>query len=138
MNVLLIEPADAIRDFFQTALEQDGFRVLAVRDNREALDAAEALPIDLVVAQFLDEADTAGRVDLLASLSARSPGFKVLAVLSGFRTGATTAIAPRRMLNPWRTVDLTQGGHVLLDACRDAERERQQSPPPAAFHEQLL
>lgn len=135
---MLIEPADAIRAFFQAALEQDGCRVLAVRDNREALDAAEAVPIDLVVAQFLNEADAAGSVDLLASLSVRSPGFKLLAVLSGFRTRATTAIALRRILNPWRTVDLTQGGHVLIDACRDAKRERRQSPPPAAFRERFL
>ena len=138
MNVLLIEPDDAIRAFFRTALERDGCRVLAVRDNREALAAAEAVPVNLVVAQFLDEADASGSADLLASLGARSPGFKLLAVLSGFRTRATTAASLRRILNPWRTVDLTQGGHVLIDACRDAERERQQNQPPVAIHERFL
>lgn len=138
MNILLIEPDDIMRSLFQAALERDGFRVMAVKDNREGLTVADAMPVDLVAAQFLDEADAAESADLLAALSARSPWFKLLAVISGFRTRAMTVTSLRRMLNPWRTVDLTWGGHVLIDACRDAVKERRQSTPPLALNEQSI
>lgn len=138
MNILIIEPDDIMRSFFQVALEGDGFHVMAVRDNREGLTVSDTMPVDLVVAQFLDEADAAGSADLLAALRARSPWFKLLAVISGFQTRSTTVTSLQQMLNPWRTVDLTWGGHVLFDACRDAAKERQQGAVPAAFSEQSL
>ncbi len=124
MNVLLVESDDVMRSFFQAALEGEGFRVMAVKDNQGGRTVAEATRVDLVVAQFLDESDATGIADLLAALSARSPWFKLLAVVSGFRTRASTAVSLRQMLNPWRTVDLTRGGQVLIDACRAAAREQ--------------
>jgi len=138
MNILLVEPDDVMRSLFQVALERDGFRVMAVRDNREGLAVSDAMPVDLVVAQFFDEADAAASADLLAALRARSPRFKLLAVISGFRTTATAVTSLRRVLNPWRTVDLTWGGQVLIDACRAAAKERRQSAPSAALREQSI
>ena len=138
MNILFVEPDDIMRSLFQATLERDGFRVMAVKDNRGGLAVADAMPVDLVVAQFLDEEDAVRSADLLAALRARSPWFKLLAVISGFRTRTTTVISLRRMINPWRTVDLTWGGHVLIDACRAAAKERRQSAPPLALHEQSI
>ncbi len=138
MNILLVESDDLMRSFFQAALEGEGFRVMAVKDNRGGRAVADATPVDLVVAQFLDESDAAGMADLLAALSARAPWFKLLAVVSGFRTRATTVTSLRRMLNPWRVVDLTRGGQVLIDACRAAAREQRSSASSAALHEQSL
>lgn len=138
MNILLVESDDVMRSFFQAALEGEGFRVMAVKDNRGGRAVADAMPVDLVVAQFFDEADAAGIADLLAALSGRSPWFKLLAVVSGFRTRATAVTSLRRMLNPWRTVDLTWGGQVLIDACRAAAHERRSSASSAALHEQSL
>lgn len=138
MNILLIEPDDIMRSLIQAALERDGFRVMPVKNNREGLTVSDAMPVDLVVAQFLNETDVAESADLLVGLGARSPWFKLVAVISGFRTRATTLTSLRRILNPWRRVDLTQGGHVVIDACRAAAKERPQSAPSLALNEQAL
>lgn len=138
MNILLIESDDLLRSFFQAALEGEGFRVMAVKDNGGGRAVADAMSVDLVVAQFLDEADAAGTADLLAALRARAPWCKLLAVVSGFRTRAATVISLRQMLNPWRTVDLTRGGQVLIDACRAAAREQRSSASSMTLHERSL
>lgn len=137
MNILLVESDDVMRSLFQAALERDGFRVMAVKDNQEGLAASGAMLFDLVVAQFFAEADAAGIADLLAALSARAPRCKLLAVISGFQIKSSEAVSVRQMLNPWRTVDLTWGGHVLLDACRDAAKERRPHALPVATNGQF-
>ena len=124
MNILLVESDGFIRSLFQAALERDGFHVMAVKDNQEGLAASGAMPFDLIVAQFFTEADAAGITKLLAALRARAPRCKLLAVISGFRMKFSEVMSMRRQLHPWRTVDLTRGGHVLLDACRDAAKEQ--------------
>lgn len=138
MNILLVESDDVMRSLFQAVLERDGFHVMAVKNNQEGLAASGAMPFDLVVAQFFAQADAAGIADLLAALSVRAPRCKLLAVISVLRITSSEAVSMRRMLNPWRTVDLTWGGHELLDACRDAAKERRQSTPPAALREQSI
>jgi len=138
MNILLVESDDFIRSLFQVALEGDGFHVVAVKDNQEGLAASDAMPFDLVVAQFHAEGDAAGVTDLLAVLRARAPRCKLLAVISGFQIKSSEAKSMRRLLNPWRTVDLTWGGHVLLDACQDAAMEQQPHAFPIAANEQSL
>jgi len=135
MNILLVESDDFIRSLFRVALEGDGFHVLAVKDNQEGLAASGAMPFDLVVAQFFVEAGVAGIADLLAALRARAPRCKLLAVISGFQIKMSEALSMRRLLNPWRTVDLTCGGHVLLDACRDAAQEQRPHTLPVAANE---
>lgn len=138
MNILLVESDDFMRSLFQTALEQDRFHVVAVKDKQEGLTASGAMPFDLVVAQFVAEADAAGIADLLTALRARALRCRLLAVISGFRIKSSEAMSIRRMLNPWRTVDLTWGGHVLLDACRDAAKDRRPHARPVASNEQFL
>ena len=97
---------------------------MAGKDNQEGLAASVARTFDLVVAQFFAEADAAGVTGLLAALRARAPQCKLLTVISGFRMKSSEAKSMRRLLHPWRTVDLTRGGHVLFDACRDAAKEQ--------------
>jgi CheY-like chemotaxis protein len=138
MNILLVESDDFIRSLFKAALEGDGFHVMAVKDNLEGLAASGARTFDLVVAQFFAEADAAGITGLLAALRERAPQCKLLAVISGFRMKSSEAMSVRRLLHPWRTVDLTRGGHVLLDACRDAAREQRPLALPIAANGQPL
>jgi DNA-binding NtrC family response regulator len=135
MNILLVESDGFMRSLFQAALERDGFRVMAVKDNQEGLAASGARLFDLVVAQFFAEADVAGIADLLAALRARAPQCKLLAVISGFRMKSSETMSMQRLLNPWRTVDLTWGGHVLLDACRDAAAEQRSRTLAVAANE---
>lgn len=138
VNILLVESDDLMRSLFQDALEREGFHVVAVKDNQEGFAASGAMSFDLVVAQFFSEADAVGIADLLTALNTRTPRCKLLAVISGFRIKSSESVSLRRMLNPWRTVDLTWGGHVLLDACRDAAKERRQGAPLLALKEQSI
>ena len=138
MNILFVESDDLMRSLFQAVLARDGFHVMAVRDNQEGLAASGTTPFDLVVAQFFTEADASGITKLLAALRARAPRCKLLAVISGFRIKSSEALSIKRLLNPWRTVDLTWGGHVLLDACQDAAKERYPHALPVAANGQTL
>lgn len=82
-TILVIEDEDAVREMLKTALDRDGFRVLAAAGGNEALNLCESAvePIDLLLTDIVMPG-TSG-TDLAGYLAVRYPEMRVVR-MSGF------------------------------------------------------
>ena len=82
-TILVIEDEDGVREMLKTALDRDGFRVLAAAGGNEALNLCESAvePIDLLLTDIVMPG-TSG-TDLAGYLAVRYPEMRVVR-MSGF------------------------------------------------------
>ncbi len=78
--VLLVEDDAPVRDTLQSILQHQGHRVVAVRDNAEAVELAARNRFDLLVADL--ETPESNGLELIAQLRRTQPNLKVLYLTS--------------------------------------------------------
>jgi two-component system phosphate regulon response regulator PhoB len=117
-TILVVDDDKLARVVVTDALSAAGYRVVEASDGKEALDAIDAQPLDLVVLDLL--MPNLSGMDVLAHVRERHPRLRVL-VLSSLdepslieeakRNGATEFLA-----KPFHPLEVLSGVQKLLEA----------------------
>ncbi len=128
LDVLVVDDEINLRKTLVRCLELDGYRVIAVGNGKDALEAAARQPFDLA---FLDlRLGTTQGIDFIEPLRAASPGIQIV-MITAYATVETAVAAMKKGAVDYLPKPFTPD-QVLALAARAAERRRNTAALAAA------
>lgn len=116
-TILVVDDDATLRGLLQRALENAGYRVIAVADGKAAKRQVTEIPVDLVVTDvYMPEGDG---VDLVIHLRRVLPVLPVIAMSASYRGGFDPMLRVVRNLGVRRTLEKPFTLQLLLEAVRE-------------------